>query len=85
MKEPCVKALAFGLLSLNLVAFSPISAKSSVDNAIAAEGTCAGECYTLYETAAGNSKCDKLWTETSLTAPGGFTDISTEEDAVASL
>ena len=67
------------------VAFSPISAKSSVDNAIAAEGTCAGECYTRYETAKDANKCDKLWTETSLTAPAGFTEISIMEDAVASL
>ena len=83
--EKYLSVLTLGLVSLNLVAFSPISAKSNVDNAIAAEGTCAGECYTRYETAKDANKCDKLWTETSLTAPAGFTEISIMEDAVASL
>jgi len=83
-KDECVKALAIGLFSLNIVAFSPISAKGNVDNALAAEGACAGECYTQFETSEGATKCIKIWTETSLQFQG-IADISTEEEALASL
>jgi len=83
--EKVLSVLTLGLVSLNLIAFSPISATSNVDNAIATEDACAGECYTRFQTAADADKCDKIWTEKSLTAPGGFTGISIMEDAVASL
>lgn len=83
--EKYLSVLTLGLVSINLVAFSPIVAKGDVDNTVVTESICVlGECSTVYKETETYRACNKILIETELSALG-TSMTSNLEEAVASL
>lgn len=80
--KDCASVLAVGLVSLNLVAFSPISANSDINNVIVSEGECDGVYITAYEVS--EKSCESIDTYTG-SVSASITSVPLKEDALASL